>query len=158
MLHACAAYHLLILGVHNAVRKRGRLQWESALFPLATVRNASLNAVQVMKTCLWGAAVDPSIMAEHQQERHYGRIKGHFKGSPSLRDGVMGVQKTHLQQMRRPTHHDVPKRATITCAEAVEISKESWRFACQFQSWLSCSRSPQTVAEDMGRNPEPFNR
>jgi hypothetical protein len=148
-LHAITAYYLLILNVHNAVQKRGRLQWEEAFLPLTTVRNASLNCMQVMWVALFAdGSMRPEVFAEQQQERHYGRIKSFFRGMPSIRDGVMGTQKLHLQQMRQrhadPTHPG----NTISAATAQDIAREAWKIACRIQSWIVPGRTPDAIAED----------
>ena len=117
--------------------------------PLTAVRNASLNCMQVMWVALFAdGSVRPDVFAEQQQERRYGRVKSFFRGMPSIRDGVMGTQKLHLQQMRQrhadPTHPG----DTISAATAQDIAREARGIACRIQSWIVPGRTPDAIAKD----------
>ncbi|CAE7906305.1 unnamed protein product [Symbiodinium sp. KB8] len=130
-INATCAYALLLLGVWNA-RKRFGQTWASWFIPMVSVRNLCQLAVQQMAACIAkpaDTAVLPGCFQEKQSEYHYSRLKMPYRGTPSVRDAIVGVQLLHCKQLRNhkpPTPEKDMDLAGLDCKDAKILAGKCW--------------------------------
>ena len=94
------AYYTILLGCSQSKLTWGR-DWEKYYLPTVTVRNACQACVIGIFHCIFAdAGSQPKHFAEKVCEHYYSSIKSSFRGSLSIRDGLMGCQKKHLSNLR----------------------------------------------------------
>ena len=154
--NAVCGYALLLLNLHAARRHFGA-DWARHFLPVVTVRNLCQLLVQQMALCTIlpkDACVQPSCMQEKLCEYQYSQIKAPFRGSPCIRDMVMGTQLLHLKNLRG---HSAPapseSQEALSKEEAKKVATRCWRSCFLFQSWI-CQGLP-LIWGFRGFRPEP---
>ncbi|CAE7658027.1 abcB2 [Symbiodinium sp. CCMP2456] len=152
--NACCAYYLICLHVSENMRRFGGRHKDFSL-PSITVRNLAQMLAHTMLACLThetGNAWDLSCRQERVCESHFSRIKRPYAGTPSIRDGVYGTVLEHLRvykQSLKSKWPDPAPREGITMQQATELAARAMQDACFWQSFLSKSRSAQTLRHDL---------
>ena len=151
MYRALVAYYLLLLGVHNAKLLRGT-QWEKYFLPRATVKlclQMMAHVVLLARFGAKGASVLPSRFAARMAELHFSDIKKGYRGSPCLRDILVGTHRRHLQHARLGVVRRDCKNQQLEADAARAVSKEAFQHAMLFQSWMSVNRTPEQIGKDL---------
>ena len=122
--------------------------------PLATVRLALqmlAHVVLLARHGAPGASIRPSRFAERAAELHFTSIKKNYRGSPNLRNILVGSHWHHLQQVRKSRHGDIkdlPDLQSVAADRARHLAGEAYQHAARFQAWVSVNRTPNQVAKE----------
>ncbi|CAE7465119.1 unnamed protein product [Symbiodinium sp. KB8] len=98
-----------------------------------------------------GASIRPSRFAERAAELHFTSIKKNYRGSPNLRNILVGSHWHHLQQVRKSRHGDIkdlPDLQSVAADRARHLAGEAYQHAARFQAWVSVNRTPNQVAKE----------
>ena len=150
--NSVTAYGMLLLNLWAARWHFGK-DWALHYLPVVTVRNLCQLLVQQMALCTVlpkDACVHPACPACMQEkicEYQYSQIKAPFRGSPCIRDAVMGTQLLHVKNLRGHTA-PVPSEPeeALSKEEAKKLATRCWRSCFLFLSWI-CQGVPATEIE-----------
>ncbi|CAE6925676.1 unnamed protein product [Symbiodinium sp. CCMP2592] len=149
--NACSAYFMLLLGLQQAQEVHGA-HWKQKYLPLTTVRLGVRLCVHTMQLCMrcpGSASVRASRFQERSCELFFSRAKKEYRGSPSARDGVLGIYKEHLVQSKKKLR-PVPSKCLLQqCLDqptADKLCREAFTEMCRFQAYISVGRSPALIA------------
>ena len=144
-------YYIVLLQVMWQCEK-GDGKWESKFLPSQTVKN-------VLGLCghgILGNLMDagfPDYRTELPIEQAFGEVKRPFRGSPNLKDCILGSHLHHLRQLRSlsknpsPVPEPAALRQGLTKEHTVELAKHGFRSACIFQSLITItSKTPKEPA------------
>ena len=96
------AYYLMVAGTCIAQLSHGK-DFEKRWLPLATVRNfCRACALGIVRCACAEPFCKPTCFAEKICEHAFGEVRGYFRGNPSIADAIMGSQKRHLHNLRKP--------------------------------------------------------
>lgn len=146
--HAMLGYYFLLLTFRARVIEDGE-GWAKKFLPLVTVKNlafvfahAAVSCVHWDTSCPWR----PSARTEAPAEHHFGMVKSHYRGAPSLKDAVLGTQHAHFNQYR--DQKKLVSRIgrgkiiqTLTNEQATEISQACFKRACNLVCWISTDKA-----------------
>ena len=145
-----SCFYLIVLGLAHAKRRFGK-DWESNFLALQTCRNlGALCAAGIAAQMVDNA--EPACLQERPIEEHFGRVKSHYRGAPTIRDSIHGTFLQHLRQLNKLNKEPqfgrrIPSdlRAALSPAEISQISKKALASACQFQAFIVTDQSPDDV-------------
>ena len=127
--------------------------WETHYLPAATIKNAARACqMAILHSVLAEDNACAKHFAEKISEHHYAAIKSSFSGNPSIRDGVLGTQKKHLENLRSPLpqHPGASAKQERLCAQkATEICTAALKLSCCFQAYISWDKLPQELFLDL---------
>ena len=118
--------------------------WQQRSISLTTLRNISRMAAGCVATGL--TSLEPAALQEGRIEHHFGLIKRHVPGAPTLKDLILGTAKEHAKQasMLRAssseelaTSFTTQPRDPISLEELTKLGKQALAAAIQLQSWIS---------------------
>lgn len=114
---------------------------------MTTLKNLLFVCAHAIIACLqWDTSVPwrPASRTEAPAEYHFSQIKKHCRGSPALKDLLLGTQHCHLDQCR---NQDVLKNKIrkapsqkvrlLSQDEAMELSEKCFQQAVALVSWIS---------------------
>ena len=118
-------------------------------FSITTLRNISRMAAGAVATSLTN--LEPAALQELRVEQHFGLIKKHAQGSPTLKDLIMGTAKEHARQaciLRSMTAEELPTAFTTQARDAISEGEpprwgqEALGCAIQLQCFISKDLTP----------------
>ena len=142
-------YFLILLNRCRAALVHGT-EWKSRFLPQVTIKNMCHGCVFAMQLAMHlprGARCDPHAFGEKVIEQHFGRIKSGWKGTPSIRDGVLSTCRLHLENCRRPLLLPDTVSSTITQHQAERLLDESYQDAVLLQSWITVDQSAAQITK-----------
>ena len=89
-----------------------------------------------------------SRFQERASELFFSRAKKDYRGSPSCRDGIRGVHKTHLSQLRENIDPPKVEHDVVTLEQAQRLHAEAFSQTCLFQSWITVGTTRAVVASN----------
>ena len=143
------AYYILLLCYHASVKEAGRL-WNRRFMPLTTLKNLCYACAHSIIACTnWDPSTPwrPASRTEAPCEYHFAQVKKHYRGNPSVKDGILGCQRAHLDQFRDPQtlRSRIGKKSKavepIGIEEAEKLSELCFSRAVQFFCWISVSEA-----------------
>ena len=147
--HSLLAFYILLLAYHDKVKDSGPL-WNRRFLPLTTLKNLlAVCAHSVIAAMNWDPSVPwkPGSRTEAPAEFHFSMIKRHFRGSPSLKDLLLGTQHCHLDQCRNQDllKSKIKKALSqkvepLSHTEAVELSEKCFTRAVKMMSWITVNK------------------
>ncbi|CAE7269755.1 unnamed protein product [Symbiodinium sp. CCMP2592] len=147
---ASSCYYLLLLNLQAARLGHGS-SWKQRFLPLTTIRIGIKICVHAMQLCM-KLPEDCPLRASRFQERaselFFSRAKKDYRGSPSCRDGILGVHKTHLSQLKEDIDPPKVEHDVVTLDQAQRLHAEAFTLTCLFQSWISVGKSRALVASN----------
>ena len=147
--NAFCCYYWVMLNVCQS-RSTG-----SDFLPLQTSRNiCALCAHAILGACNWSEELRfaPNCREERVMEHFFSKCKAPYRGSPSLKDGVHGVQACHLQQWREcPPKVNTSKgfHRPVPAKEAKRIARQALKDAALLQSYITVDKTADTVLEEL---------
>ena len=153
MYAAFAAYYLLLLNYQSA-KLLWRSQWQKYFLPPQTLKLGLQLLGHAILLARFGAneaSVLPSRFAERAAELHFSSIKKGYRGTPSLRDLLVGTHKHHLEHAKGASK---PEKRSCKCEQVsadmtAKISQEALNHAILWQSWTSVNRKPQQIRQEL---------
>lgn len=147
--NAFACYYWTLILVSACWKRHGR-QWSQFLLPIQTVRGIlSLCSHSILSVSFWEPAIPfrPASREERFMEAHFSRCKQGWRGTPTLKCGLMGTTKIHLEQSKfswkssgtNLFHEGLP------AAVVSQLAKEALKDACSLQSSISINITPDEV-------------
>ena len=141
--HSLIAYYLLLLMARHSQDKYKKL-WARYFLPKTTLKNSCFVAIHAVLSCLvWPSDLPwrPRARNETCAETHFGEIKSHFRGDPSIEDCVLGTYHTHFKQYRQSAavraHGTKGKKVqALSPEEASDLATMCLKQACCFMSWI----------------------
>lgn len=121
--NALMAYYMVLLQTQQSMAKYGK-EWEKHFLPSQNVRALlDLAGHAVLAAHFWphGTPWRPRCRQEAPIERHFGQVKSFSRGTPSLKDGVYGLQMIHSKQLRDSAMWDEHESPTVTALTAERI-------------------------------------
>ncbi|CAE7258474.1 unnamed protein product [Symbiodinium sp. CCMP2592] len=150
-LNASLCYFVCLLNRMQASARHGS-DWSEHFLPTATLKNVLHSNISAMVAAVFiptGTSVDPRSYAEKIAEHRFSAIKAPFRGTPSLRDGVLGSHLAHLRQFRDGFVAPPPKPATrLPLNKAQKLLECSLADAITLQSWITMDTSEATLRKD----------
>ncbi|CAE7696257.1 unnamed protein product [Symbiodinium sp. CCMP2592] len=140
-----SAYILLLCNLMLAKCNWGT-DWEMKYLPLCTVRNLCYGCALGMSLCVFcESAVRPCAFAEKVAEQFFSRMKAGYRGTASLADCLLGIQKEHLKlsglSLEVPEESSMP----LDLPTANKLFERSFKEAIRFQTWVSRNRKPDEL-------------
>ena len=89
-----------------------------------------------------------SRFQERASELFFSMAKKDYRGNPSCRDGILGVHKTHLSQLRENIAPPEVKHDVVSLEQAQRLHAEAFTMTCLFQSWISVGTTRAVVASN----------
>lgn len=122
--------------------------------PAATLKNSCRICIFSILHCIYGEKyTSPRYFSEKIAEWHYSRVKKEFRGSPSIREGVMATQKQHLCNLKSqpspPTLPTSDMEAPLSLQRAQHLVREALKASCLFQSFITVQQVPSDVAKEL---------
>ena len=130
-------------------RHRFGKAWQCYSISITTLRNISRMAAGAVATSLTN--LEPAALQELRVEQHFGLIKKHAQGSPTLKDLIMGTAKEHARQaciLRSMTAEELPTAFTTQARDAISegelprLGQEALGCAIQLQCFISKDLTP----------------
>ena len=149
--NACSGYFMLLLGLQHAQEVHGA-RWKEKYLPLTTIRLGVRLCVHTMQLCMrcpGNASVRASRFQERACELFFSRAKKEYRGSPSARDGLLGIYKEHMVQSKKKLRPVPSKLLLHQCLDqptADKLCREAFTEMCRFQAYISVGRSPALIA------------
>lgn len=151
------AYYLLMMSLMRAMKKHGTA-WARNFLPLTTLKTlAYVTAHAALACCHWPADVEwrPRARVETLCEFYFSSVKRPFRGSPSLKDGILGCHFHHMQQLRQSANFiQSPRKGefvTKICPrEAAALAEESLKRASDFVAWISVNQDFEYETDGWG--------
>ena len=140
--NALMAYYMVLLQTQQSMAKYGK-EWEKHFLPSQNVRALlDLAGHAVLAAHFWphGTPWRPRCRQEAPIERHFGQVKSFSRGTPSLKDGVYGLQMIHSKQLRDSAmwdEHESPTVIALTAERIGKLAEGALHDACVFHSWIS---------------------
>ncbi|CAE7389123.1 unnamed protein product, partial [Symbiodinium microadriaticum] len=150
MYAAFVAYYLLLLNYQSA-RLLWRNQWQKHFLPAQTLKLGLQLLAHAILLARFGAneaSVLPSRFAERAAELHFSSIKKGYRGTPSLRDLLVGTHKHHLEHAKIEGKPGKPSCQQVSAEMTGKISEEALKRAILWQSWTSVNRKPQQIKQE----------
>ena len=138
--NALLGYYLMLVQTMIAMKEHGAKKWRQHWLPPQTIRNMCDLAGHYVLSCrFWPEAVPwkPSARQESTIEHFFGRIKSHTRGTPSVKDGLMGVCLEHSRLLRSmPPSDAVHLESAVGECELANIAETALDNAVLFQANL----------------------
>ena len=140
-LNNMSGYYFLLLNLASARTRHSKKEAAKAFLPVrTTVILLQLSAHAAITLLHWPHSVphDGRCRQEARIEQHFSRVKSHAKGQPSLKEGVYGTAKAHLEEL-----HKKPRKQTgrtlkaLSEASACQLSKRALAAATALHVALS---------------------
>ena len=140
--HSFCLHYMMIL---HLMCNRARFvdEWESFSLALTTIRNICSLASHCLMSCR--SSFEPRLLQELPIEFHFGRLKRHCSGSPSIKDYLFAQAVETARQEQRLRGMDVAAlnmQKTSQCRDALsdqelqEASKRALASALAFQAYI----------------------
>ncbi|CAE7253482.1 unnamed protein product [Symbiodinium sp. CCMP2456] len=147
---ASSCYYMLLLNL-QAARLRHGSSWKERFLPLTTIRIGIRVCVHAMQVCMRlpeTCSLRASRFQERASELFFSRAKKDYRGSPSCRDGILGVHKTHLSQLREDIAPPKVNHDVVSLEHAQRLHAEAFAQTCLFQSWISVGTTRAVIASN----------
>ena len=122
---------------------------------LTTCRNICSLAGHAVACCR--TSYEARLLQELPIEFHFGRLKAHCQGSPSIKDGVMAMavetakQERLIQSCEFGKPKTEAKRDALTVEEVVLASKKALASSLQFQACICADTTPEDLYQHLRR-------
>ena len=137
-------------------RKKFKSAWAQHTLALTTIRSISSMCAACVSTCKTG--LEPLALQELRIEHHFGNVKGRFKGTPTLKDGLLGTSCEHARQVRDlskltaaevVTDFTTQDRAPLSSGALEKIATQSCASAIQLFCMVSVDLSPDEAYAEL---------
>ena len=118
--------------------------WQERSISVTTLRNISRMVAGTVATCL--TDLEPAALQEGRIEQHFGNIKKHAAGAPTLKDLILGSAKEHARQAcllrdlcaeNLPNNFTTQSREPIAGEELPKLGQQALASAIQLQCWIT---------------------
>ena len=150
-VNALTLHYFLLL--HCMVNKeRFQSQWQSFSLALATVRSCGALCAATLASSF--TTHEPRLLQELPIEFHFGRLKRHSPGSPSVKDLLYGMMLESTKQEQQLRSMDISaldqkqttqSREPLTETQLKEAGKVALSSALQFQAFLMRDTSVESL-------------
>ena len=145
--NAAMGYFLVLFNT-AAAQKTHNSQWESHFLHGTTVRNVAHYFGGVMLACGTDLIPDGSIFQEKVCEHHFSKLKGPWRGTPSLRECIYSTHQVHTANSRQDLRlNDQEASPALAPAQMQGLFSESFELAADMQSWISQGVRPDDVKQ-----------
>ena len=152
--NAMFGYYMVLLHLSEGRRRYG-VAWKEHCLPWQTVRNLAHLMAHAAFHCIFGAKGLPWRLSSRQErfaETHFGSVKSHWRGTPSLRDALFGEFLHNLRTKQEAVKHvfpELPEDNPVQSDEAEELSREALREATWFQAAITSGRTSAAIGHDL---------
>ena len=158
--NAITALYLLLL--HRSEASRQWLDYGERCrnsLSVTTLKNAVALMHFTVVCCLCSGA-EPKLLQELGIEQHFGRLKAPFRGSPSLKDFLIGHRSLcarQVKQLNRTPENRIRDRTSSFDRDALDlpqvksIAMKALRAALEFQSYISEDCPPSELYADLAK-------
>ena len=150
--NACFGFYVALLHLAEGKRKYGQA-WQSKCLPWQTVRNLAHLCAHGILHCLHGARQTPWRLQSRQErccEVHFSKVKSHCRGTPSLKDALLGEYLENLKTLRQADRFVFP---TLPVGEPLadpdDLARDALTQACWMQSAISSGRTAANIHSDL---------
>ncbi|CAE7348793.1 unnamed protein product [Symbiodinium sp. CCMP2456] len=145
---ALTSYYLLLLLCHRAFTENG-VHWERTCFARQTLHTmVQLSANAVVRLVHWpdGLPYFPEKTDEHAIEGWFGSMKNGHRGNCNIKDGILGVDRLHLQQYKRKRTDPEPRFVQrISLHDLQQVSEQCLATASRFYAAASVDTEAQAA-------------
>ena len=155
--NSMVGYYLLMMSLMQAIKEHGPA-WSRNFLPLTTLKTlVYVTAHAALACCHWPEDIEwrPRARVETMCEYFFSSIKRPFRGSPSLKDGILGCHHHHMQHLRESAHfRQLPRKGTyvtkISPDEAASLAEASLKQASDFLGWISVNQDFEYETDGRG--------